>query len=317
VSLRQQITDRVDEARTRRPFLDHLVRTVQHYGAVKGNLLAGAVTYFAFLSFFPILALAFAVIGWVAKVYPDAQQNLVDAIEQVLPGLVGPDPGQVQLSTLQNAAGAAAGIGLVAILYSGLGWLSSLREALVAVFDEPPGEQPGFLVGKARDLVTMALIGVVLIVSVAVSSLVTSFSTDILDWLGLGTGLSWLLSALSILVGLLANLVLFFAMFRLLADPRLPTRSLSSGALFGAIGFELLKQASRFLLQATSHSPAFQAFGIALILLVWINYFSRLVMYAAAWTYTSRAARLSRSDADSSETARGSEAQKDHRREKS
>jgi membrane protein len=31
-------------------------------------------------------------------------------------------------------------------------------------------------------------------------------------------------------------------------------------------------------------------FGVTLILLVWINYFSRLVMFAAAWAYTSPSA---------------------------
>jgi membrane protein len=40
--------------------------------------------------------------------------------------------------------------------------------------------------------------------------------------------------------------------------------------------------------------PAFQAFGIALILLVWINYFSQVVMYAASWAHTTRAARAAR-----------------------
>ena len=37
------------------------------------------MTYFAFLSFFPILALAFFVVGSVAAVFPDAQDNLVTA----------------------------------------------------------------------------------------------------------------------------------------------------------------------------------------------------------------------------------------------
>ena len=32
-------------------------------------------------------------------------------------------------------------------------------------------------------------------------------------------------------------------------------------------------------------------FGIALILLVWINYFSRVVLYAAAWAWTHPLAR--------------------------
>ena len=45
----------------------------------------------------------------------------------------------------------------------------------------------------------------------------------------------------------------------------------------------MLKRLSTLLLGATKSSPGVQAFGVALILLVWINYFSRLVMYAAAW----------------------------------
>ena len=304
VSVKQKVTDTVDDVRRRRPSVDHVIRMVQHYGAVKGNLQAGAVTYFAFLSFFPILALAFAVIGWVANVYPEAQANLIDAINQVLPNLVGPDPGQVQLSSIQDAAGAAAGIGLVAVLYSGLGWLSSLREALTVVFEETKDEVPGFLAGKLRDLIVMATIGVVLILSVVVSAVVTSLSDQVLDRVGLGGGLGWLLNLLGIAVGLLANMVLFFLFFRLLADPPLPSRSMWSGALLGAVLFEVLKQASRFLLQATASSPAFQAFGIALILVVWINYVSRVVMYAAAWAYTSPEARQIRDRVEAEEAAR-------------
>ena len=52
---------RCERARERWPLLDHGVRTQQHYGRVNGSGLAGSVTYFAFLSFFPILALAFFV----------------------------------------------------------------------------------------------------------------------------------------------------------------------------------------------------------------------------------------------------------------
>ena len=56
----------------------------------------------------------------------------------------------------------------------------------------------------------------------------------------------------------------------------------------------MLKQVSQLLLQSTANSPAFQAFGIALILVVWINYFSRVVMYAASWAYVHPASRALR-----------------------
>jgi membrane protein len=293
-SLTERALARVSDLRQRRPLVDHVVRMQAHYGGVKAGQQAGGVTYFAFLSFFPILALAFFVIGYVTEVYPDARQNLVEAIRQVLPGLLGERRDQISIVDIQNAAATVGLLGLAGVLYTGLGWLSAMRDALTVVFELPAKQQPNFFVGKLRDLLTLAFIGVVLIASVALTGLVSGFSEDLLAWLGLGTQLGWLVKLVTVLFGLAANAVLFYAMFRLLAEPSTPTRSLWSGALLGAVGFEVLKQASQYLLASTKDQPAFQAFGIALILVVWINYFSRVVLYAASWAHTSRAARAQR-----------------------
>jgi membrane protein len=285
---------RLEELRRRRPVVDHVLLMQEHYSAVKAGQQAGAVTYFGFLSFFPILALAFAGVGLVSHVFPDARDATVDAIEQVFPGMIGTGDGQISLASIENAAGAAVGIGLLGVAYAGLGWLSSLRDALLVVFELPAYEQPGFVVGKLRDLLTLVTVGIVMLLSVGISGLVGRLSEQILDWMGLGPALQPLLWVLAVLVGLAASTVLFLALFRLLADPHTPRRSLLHGAVLGAIGFEILKQLSGLLLSSTEGQPAFQAFGIALILLVWINYFSRVVLYAAAWAHTSRAARAER-----------------------
>jgi membrane protein len=293
MSILSAAKDRLARLRARRPFVDHLVRMVEHYGSVNGSALAAAVTYFAFLSFFPILALAFAIFGQVAKVYDKAQDTLVDAANSVLPGLVGPPDG-VSLDTLQQAAPGIFSIGILLTLYSGLGWLSGMRQALIAVFEEPPRERPSFVKGKIRDILALLSLGSVLVVSVAVSGVTTKLINPILDALQLGPVAGVFLAILAIVLGLAANSLLFFAFFRLLAAPEVPTRSLWSGALLGAVAFELLKQLSTYLLKATANSDAFQAFGIALILVVWINYFSRVVVYAAAWAHTSPEARAAR-----------------------
>ncbi|NHA01693.1 hypothetical protein G5V59_23470 [Nocardioides sp. W3-2-3] len=115
----------------------------EHFGEVKGSQQAGGVTYFGFLSVFPVLALAFFAVGYVAKVFPDAQDALLKALEQVLPGLVGNGEGQVPLDDIQSAAGAVGLIGLAGVLYAGLGWLSSLQTALIVLFEmpeKPPAE---------------------------------------------------------------------------------------------------------------------------------------------------------------------------------
>ena len=285
--------ERLGRLRARRPFVDHLVRMVEHYGTVNGNGLAAAVTYVAFLSFFPILALAFAIFGQVAKVYDKAEDTLVAAADSVLPGLIGGESG-VSVETLQAAAPGIFSVGILLTLYSGLGWLSGMREALMAVFEEPPREQPSFVKGKIRDILALLSLGSVLILSVAVSGVTTKVITPILDALQLGPVAGVFLAILAVALGLAANALLFFAFFRLLAAPEVPTRSLWSGAVLGAVAFELLKQLSTYLLKATASSDAFQAFGIALILVVWINYFSRVVVYAAAWAHTSPEARAAR-----------------------
>ncbi|UAL28703.1 YihY/virulence factor BrkB family protein [Nocardioides rotundus] len=296
---------RLDRLRASSPVLDHIVRTVQHYGSVKGNALAGAVTYFGFLSFFPIMALTFAVVGWIARYAgPDLVDTMVKAIQSILPLVVQgkAQPGEISIEVFQDAAGAAAGIGAITALYSGLGWLSGMREAMMLTFEMPQDEQPNFVFGKLRDLASLIIIGGVLLLSVAIAGAISFASTWLLDLVGLGEQFSPVLRLLSIGVGILANSVLFFTVFRLLANPPMPRRALVGGALLGAVGFELLKQLATILMKQTASQPAFAVFGIALILVVWINYFSRLLVYSASWAHTSPAARLARERAAEPET---------------
>jgi membrane protein len=288
------VKQRVQDARRRRPLLDHLVRTLEHYGNVKGSALAAAVTYFAFLSFFPIIALAFAVIGFISGAYPNAERDLETVINDVLPGIVGEGDGQLSLDTLRESVPGIVSVGLLVALYSGLGWLSGMRTALIAVFEEPEKEHPNFFLGKLRDVLALLTLGTVLLLSVAVSGVATKLATPILELLGLGVGVEPVVWALGLALGLAASTLLFFAFFRVLAAPNVPARSLWSGALLGAVAFEILKQLSTFLLAGTKDAPAAQAFGIALILVVWMNYFSRVVVLAAAWAHTSPAAREAR-----------------------
>jgi membrane protein len=288
-SLKERLTATVERLRARYGWFDHTLKMVAHYGYVNGNAQAGAVTYFGFLSVFPILAIAFFVVGIVARVYPDIRPQMVDAISQLLPGVIGPDG--IDVDTIGNFSGWAGLIGLVGVLYAGLGWLSALRQALEVVFVVPRAEKAGFLVGKSRDLLTLVLIGIVLMVSVVVSGAVTGFSGDVLDLVGIDPGATLPTIGLSVighLLGIAASTVLLLTMFKLLVvESHVPRGAMVAGSLLGAVGFEILKAGANLLLGFTKGNPAFQAFGIALILLVWINYFSRLVVYSAAWAYTS------------------------------
>jgi len=272
-----------ERVRRRVPVIDRALRTQQHYSATGGSQQAGAITYFAFLSTFPILALAFFAAGIVARIYPGARDDLVSVIDDVLPHVVGNGPGQLSLHTMQDAAGTVGVIGLVGVLYAGLGWVSSLRTALDAVFEIDRSERLSFLAGKLRDLAMLIVLGLVLGVSVVATSVLQGLSNRVLEAVGLSHGFGWLLTTFTVVVGLAANALLFWTMFVLLAEPRTSPRALWEGAALGGVVFEVLKQLSGLLLHSTRGQPAFQVFGISLILLVWINYFSRVVLYAASF----------------------------------
>ncbi|MEJ7628074.1 MAG: YihY/virulence factor BrkB family protein [Nocardioidaceae bacterium] len=276
--------------RRRSRFLDHTMNMLKHYANVQGGVLAGAVTYFGFLSFFPILALAFAVVGYVANYFPEAEANLVTAIQQVFPGIVTQHGGHntISMDQIKDAKAAAGLIGFAGVLYSGLGWMSGLRQALQGAFQIPPSKKYNFIVGKGVDLVVMAILGLVMIVSVGISGVVKGLSDKLISWVGLtgspiGSPLVW---TIGILLGLAASTVLFFVMYRLLGAPDLDAKPLWQGALLGAIGFELLKLLVVNVLGAVGGSP-FAPLAIAITLVIWINYFSRLVMYGASWAMTS------------------------------
>ena len=148
--------------------------------------------------------------------------------------------------------------------------------------------RPSFLLGKLRDLVTLAVVGSTLLLSVApVGCRHPLLRRRCWTSSGSADDLAWTVEVLAVAGRLARHTCCSSALHGSWPRPHTPDRALWQGALLGAVAFEVLKQLSTCCWPPPQRSPAFQAFGIALILLVWINYFSRIVMYAAAWAYTS------------------------------
>ncbi len=274
---------KIASERIRWPWLDHLIRTAQRYQIQSGDRLAGAVTYFAFLSFFPIIALAFAVFGVFLSVRPDAVKTLQSAIDQYLPSLAD----QLPIQQIADSRASAGIIGLIGLLYAGLGAIDALRGALreMSMTTEP---QLNFFLAKLRDLAALVLVGITMIASVLVGGLATQAGGFVAGKLGLWSSPagSWALTLLGLAVGLLADTVVFLIILRWMGRSRQPFRAVLRGALLGAVGFGLLKQLAALILSRTLNNPIYGAFAVMVGLLIWINLSVRVVLYAAAWTET-------------------------------
>ena len=287
MGLVSRVAPRLRAARARWPGVDHAVRAFDRHSAVLGGQVAAGITYFGFLSFFPLLALAFAVVGYVSVVYPDAREGITSAVQSAFPSLIGPGAGQIDIDDVVAAKAGAGVLGLAGLLYAGLGWVDSLRDGLRIVFgtidDSPP-----FVRKKLIDLVVLILLGLAVLGSIVVSSLATAATALVLGWVGLADSLAAtaLLKVLAVVLAVAFDTVVLGILLTRLSGAGLSWRQVGSGAVLGAVGFEVLKLLGTFLIGRTTDNPAYATFGVVVGLLIWINLVSRLLVYTAAWTAT-------------------------------
>ncbi len=143
---------------------------------------------------------------------------------------------------------------------------------------------------RVWDAAVLAFLGVILICGMAVTTVTNSATHTVLGWLGWDdvTGAGTGLRLLSLAIAILFDTVVFLVLFSRLAGTRAPWRRIIRGALFGAVGFEVLKQVAAILLARTTQNPVYGTFAVLVGLMVWINIASRFALLAAAWTATRR-----------------------------
>ncbi|MEU3647953.1 inner membrane protein YhjD [Lentzea sp. NPDC034063] len=279
----------MDKWRQKYAWLDHIMRAYERFDQRYGAQHAAAVTYFSVLSLVPILMIGFAVAGFVLQSQPDLLMSLRGSIAEAVPDQQLRTQINEAVDTALESKGTVGIIGLLGAAYSGLGWMSNLRDALTAQWGQAKGELP-FLGTLWRDLLALLGLGLAIVLSFGITAVGTGFAELILRWMGLENA-GWahvLLRIGTIILSLLANwLVFLWVLSRL---PRKPVgwRSAIRGAFAGAVGFEILKQTATIFLSFTTKSPTSAAFGSVIGVLVFANLVAQFILFIAAWTATAR-----------------------------
>jgi membrane protein len=233
---------RITRLRGAHPWLDHLIRANDSYGDNYGNHYAAAITYFSVLSLIPILMVGFAIAGVVLAGNTHLLGELQSAIAKSVPGQLGTTLRDV-INEAIKARGTVGVIGLVIALYSGVGWMGNLRDALTAQWGQERGKLP-LLKTMAGDLLALIGLALALAVSIAVTVAGTGVGSYLIRLAGLDQD-GWahvLLVVLTVVLGLAANWLVFLWVIARLPRERVGVRSAVRGALLAAVGFEVLKQ---------------------------------------------------------------------------
>jgi len=256
------VREKLDRLGERWPWFATALAVQKRYGELNGNYLASAVTLSAFLSLFPLLLFALAVIGFVAAGTPDLAGSVVDKL-----GLAGAAAHDITaaISKAQQSRKAASVVGVVGLLWSGLGLVAAVQYAINAAWQATGRGWRDKLKGL------MWLGGATLL-------FLTSFATS--------AALRFLpgfLAPLGVLAGLSVNLGLWLWTFRVLASRDVGWQALVPGAVVGALGFEVLKYVGGYYVPkaVSSASALYGTLGVVFATLAWLLFFGRLVVYAA------------------------------------
>jgi membrane protein len=274
--------------RRKRPWLDHLVRAGEAYTERYGNHYAAAITYFSVLSLFPLLMIAFAIAGFVLVGNAALLQEMKSGITEAVPSGLGETINKVVDEAIDSRSTVGV-IGLLAALYSGLGWMSNLRDALTAQWGQEYKQRP-FLTTTLKDLLALLGLGLALGISFGLSAVGGGLGSWLLGLVGLDDD-AWALFLLrvgTIVLALAANWLVFLWVLSRLPRESVSVRSAVKGAIAAAIGFEVLKQVFTIYLASVTTSPSGQLFGPIIGLLLFANFVSRFLLFITAWTATAR-----------------------------
>ncbi len=242
------------------------LRVQKRYGELNGNYMASAVTLSSFVSLFPLLLFAAAVLGFFAASDPDLGRSVVTQL-----GLeADSDAAKAVVDTINVAKDSrrtATVVGVVGLLWSGLGLVAALQYAINTSWQATGHGWKD----KLKGLAWLGGASVLFLGTFALTSLLNL--RDLPD----------VLKPLNILVGLALNLALWLWTMKALSNRDVGWKALLPGAAVGALGFEVLKLVGSVYVPklVASSSALYGSLGVVFALLAWLLFFGRLIVYSS------------------------------------
>jgi inner membrane protein YhjD len=244
----------------------------------QASQMGALIAYYGFFSLFPLLLVFVTVLGFVLEGSPSTQESVLHSTLSQFP-IIGTQL-QHNVHSLTGSVPALV-IGLLGATLAGLGITGATQSAFNKVWEIPRSHQLGFLAWRVRGVGMLVVFGLLMIVSTVAAGYVTAQTTGVFALLG------------GVVVALAANLLLFFAVFRLLTSEEVSTRELIPGVVVAAVLWQVLQHVGGFYVEhVVRHAKETSGlFAFVLGLLTWL-YLGGQVTLIAAEVNVVRARRL-------------------------
>ena len=225
------VVDRVDEFQRRHPVVGFPLAVVYKYFDDQGPYLAAIISYYAFIAIFPLLLISSSVLGFLLQGDPSLRDRLLESALSQFP-VVGDQLGRPE--GLQGSTSAIVA-GSIAALYGSLGLGQASQNAANIAWSVPRNSRANPFLMRLRSLLFLVIAGLgILALAIATSVLA---NIDSVGGSALEPALRWAVRG----IGLLLTVAIFVGLFRLVSSGRAGTRSVLPGAVFAAVGWQLLQ----------------------------------------------------------------------------
>jgi membrane protein len=256
----------LDRYQQRHPRLSFFAAVIKKFGDDQAGQLAALISYYAFVSLFPLLLVFVTVLGFVLEGDPSLQHKILEGALKQFPIISE----RLKVHSL-NGSGVALAIGLVSSMLAGMGITGAAQNALNRIWSVPFKHRPNFLTSRVRGLGLLFVLGTLNILSTLAAGFVGASSHGAPEVLA------------GVLVALAFNLALFMFAFRVLTAVDIPWRELLPGAVAAAILWQLLQVlGGLYVGHELKHTdPLYGTFALVLGLLAWLYLGAQLVIFAA------------------------------------
>jgi membrane protein len=260
----------LDAFQQRHRWLAFPVAVWRKFSDDRAGSLAALVAYYAFLSTFPLLLVLVTVLGMVLSGNEQLQQDVLNSALTEFP-VIG-DQLRANVHSL-GRSGLGLAIGLLFTFFGARGVASAMQNAMNEVWGVPRHERPGFPASWLRSFALIAVIGLGIVVTTALSGVGA--------WRGhtfLGTWGRVLVVAVSFVL----NVGLFWLGLRTATAAPVSWRDLRVGALLSAVVWQALQFLGGYVVaHSLRHASAlYGTFGVVLGLLAWFQLQAQLTLYA-------------------------------------
>ena len=231
---------------------------------------AATLAYYGFLSLFPALIVAVALLALFGS-YPETYESIIDTLREAAPGPAVDTIDSALRDILQDSgnAGGLLGIGLVVALVSASGATGAAIRALDVING---GSGRGFVGSRVAQLLLTVTMMALLLLSFTALLLAGPLFSSIADAAGLEASSRSLVSLLRYPVGLAALLAALLLLYwRGPAGPKRPALEHLPGALLAAALWLVASMGfSIYVSNFSSYDATYGALGAIIVLLVWL-----------------------------------------------